>query len=459
MNSKKVIREKAIPWDGLARAAVVSTDLANLLKVLEPLSAAARRDTVLKQVDLYATSVLGLLGKAELRDDVLKSVLVLVNDLVTDPAAEPFLQALLRLAEIDASLPYAPFLQYLGHAEQVIRSVSLHNLVVVLAAAARRGAAVDKETAIPALDCSLAFVESSDANLQLIGTQLLQELLVVREFRQLYEEHNLVSNFSGLHALVELQARLPNLANLQLVYNALLAVWLVSFSGSINRTLLHNFPGLVGHLLAIAKELIKLKVVRVAVAVLRNFVAVSAAPSDQFTAVKLVLFHDGLTTLQTVQTRKFAASSADEELHSDLEYLCETLNTVVATKLSSFDEYMVQLENPHLLSWLSPTHKLEDFWAKNSARFKANGFALVKRMMALLQDSSLDVEVTGKVILLSDLQQLIAHLGLEVVHFVNDRGEYKLAIMDFLESSDNELKFQALRTIQLLVGQARSGDA
>lgn len=455
-DSRKLIREKIIPWEGLARAGIISNDLADLIKVLETQNADSKRETVLNSVELYTKTILSLLNKLDVnsRDDVLKSVLVLINDLLVDPEAPQFLELLVSLSDLDSSLPFSPFVKHLDNNDTLIQSLSAYNLVILLS---RIGSA-DKEVVIKVFDVlsSKLFIGNvQDTNLQSIGVQLLQELVINKLFRAIYQEHNLVSNFKSLAALVETQAKLPNSANLQLVYNALVTTWVLSFNSAINKVVVHHYPQLVGNLLAISKELIKLKVVRVAVSTLKNFVSVTTSNAEQFSVVKLVLFHDGLNVVSTIQTRKFASNGSDEELSNDLAYLSDTLNDVVARKLSSMDEYLVELENPNLLSWSSPTHKSSEFWQNNAHKFKDGNYALIKKIMTVLSNDS---AVIGKVILLSDLQFLIKNLGLDLIGFINSEkhGQYKLLIMNFLENSDgnNELKYEALRTIQYLVGHA-----
>lgn len=462
-DSKKLIREKIIPWEGLARAGVISNDQADLIKVLETQNAESKRKTVLSSQEMYAKTILNLLSKLDVnaRDDVLKSVLVLINDLLVDPQAELFVEALLDLSKIDPSLPFVPFIKHLDNNDLFIQTLSLYNVTVLLSEAAKSSTDVDNEILIKLFDLltSKTFIgNTQDANLQSIGVQLLQEFVINKKYRAVFQEHNLVSNFKSIADLIETLARQPNLANLQLLYNALMTTWILSFNASINKVLVHNYPHLVGNLLAISKDAMKLKVVRVAVSTLKNFVAVTVSLGEQFSVLKLVLFHDGLNTIRTIQTRKFASNGSDEELSSDLTYLNDTLNEVVKSKLTSLDEYLVELENPNLLSFSSPTHKSSEFWQQNAGKFKDNNYAMVKKMLAVLSSEDESLTTVSKVILLNDLQFLIKNLGSDLITFVSTEkdGQYKLLIMNFLEHNhgDNELKYEALKTIQYLVGHA-----
>ncbi|KAM9935647.1 hypothetical protein OXX80_004782 [Metschnikowia pulcherrima] len=461
-DSKKLIREKIVPWEGLARAGVISADQANLVKVLETQNGDSKRATVLASAKMYASTLLSLLSKLEVdaRDDVLKCVLVLINDLIVDAKAAPFTQQLLELSTVDSNLPYSPFLKHLDNADLLIQSLALYNATVLLSQAAQEGKSVETETLIKVFGvlCSNRFIgNAQDANLQSLGVQFLQELAIHKPYRAVFRDHDLVANFASISALLDTSAKQPNSVNLQLLYNALLTVWVLSFSAPLNKVLVHNYPNLAGSLLTIAKEGIKLKVVRVAVSAVRNFVSFSVSAHEHFSVVKLLLFHDGLNVVRTIQTRKFASESSDAELAADLAYLNTELSDVVSNKLTSLDEYLVELENPNLLSWASPTHKSEDFWHKNAGKFKDNSFALVKKMLTILASEDMS-KGPSRVILLNDLQFLIRNLGSDLVNFLNNEkgGQYKLLVMSLLENSDgdNELKYEALRTIQYLVGHA-----
>lgn len=462
-DSKKLIRQKIIPWEGLARAGIISNDQADLIKVLETQNAESKRQTILGSQELYTKTILNLLNKLDVnsRDDVLKSVLVLINDLLVDLEAALFSDSLLLLSKIDSSLPYSPFLKHLDNNDSLIKTLSFYNVTILVSQAAKSDIAVDKEIVIKLFDLvtSEAFIGNTlDSNLQSIGVQFLQELVVNKQFRVIFQGHNLVSNFSSVNNLIEKLAKQPNVTNLQLLYNALITTWILSFNSSINKLLVHNYPQLIGNLLIISKDGIKLKVVRVAVSTLKNFVSVTTSNAEKLSVVKLVLFQDGLNIVKTIQTRKFASNGSDEELSNDLEYLSDTLNEVVTSKLTSLDEYLVELENPNLLSWSSPTHKSSEFWLENSHKFKDNNYALVKKILAILSSEDSSLSGVSKVILLSDLQFLIQNLGSDLISFINSEkhGQFKLLIMNFLENNDgnNELKYEALRTIQYLVGHA-----
>lgn len=460
-DTKNIVRERIIPWEGLFRAGVISEDDTNHIKILEKQSPENKVKTVLSQLPLYSNTLLNLLNKLDVngRDDVLKNILVLLNDLLLDLPNQEFIDSLLAMSKVDGSLPYDPFLKHLDNDDNYIKALCLHNLTVLLSKAAKQQGSenkIDNEVLIKVFDVvsSASFIGSNESSYQTIGIQILQELVISREFRKIYQKHNLVSNYKTIDHLISNLAKYPNSSSLQLSYNLLLTTWILSFNADINHSLIHNYPDLIGSLLTIAKDSIKLKNTRVSVSILKNFVSVSSE-NNRFRIIKIILFDDGLSTMKTLQERKFASNKSDDELANDLQYLVDTLSEVVAEKLSSLDEYLTQLDNPNLISWSSPVHKSSEFWLENSRKFKDSSFKLVKRIFEILD---LDIRVLAKVILLNDVQALIKNLGQDLIKFINEEngGAYKMRIMMLLDNNggDNELKYEALKTIQLLVGHS-----
>ena len=114
----------------MARSGVVSEDDANHIKLLEKQSIENRNNTVKAQLDLYSKCLLNVLNRVDSKDDVLKNILALINDLLLD--VPEFLDAVLKLSEVDKSLPYIPFINHLDNKDNLIKSLSLYNLEILL---------------------------------------------------------------------------------------------------------------------------------------------------------------------------------------------------------------------------------------------------------------------------------------------------------------------------------------
>lgn len=446
---KKSIRERIIPWEGLARSGTISEDDASNIKLLEKSQGDQRAQVVTSQLDGYVHTLLDVLTKvADLgKTDVQKNVLTIINDLLL--SSPDFLNAMVKSKD-----PYTLFVKVLkGTNDPAVDVLALYDLTILLSKAAKSGTSEpSKDVLVTVFDRLSQFIGSKDANYQSIAVQLLQDLVIVKSYKQVYAENHMVQNYKPLDDLITQLAK--QAVGLQLLYNVLVTTWILSFSAAINKVLVRNYPDLIGLLLQIAKDLIKLKIVRISVAILRNFVEIADSADSQFKIIKLLMFNDAVLTLKVLRERKFAANSSDEELANDLSYLTEKLDEIVQTKLTSLDEYLTELENPNLLSWALPTHKSQEFWMENAGKFKDNNYKLVNRVFDLLADPK--VLTSGKVILLNDIQFLIKNLGSDLITYINTKngGRDKLLVMNLLENNngDNELKYQALKTIQMLVG-------
>lgn len=445
-DQKKLIRERIIPWEGLARSNVISEDESNYIKILEKQSDDNKTNTVTLQLSLYSNTLIHLLNKLDVnsRGEVIKNILVLINDLLLKLPA--FVSEVNSLNTIDSNLPFDPFLKHLDNSEVVIRTLAIYNLVLLV----EKLDNVPQSVLIKIYLSLLGFIDSSDANVQFISVQLLLQLLVNKNYKSLFINQVLFDLIDSLVA--KLNTELSNSSNLQLLYNTLLNVWILSFNNKFNKKVLHNYPNLIGYLLNIAKNAIKLKIVRLCVSTLKNFISVGDNSLETFKIIKIILFSDGLNTIRNLKERNFSSNGSDEELATDLNFLYDTLIDIVENKLTSFDEYLTELETPNLINGNSPTHKSQDFWRENADKFKDNNYKLVTRMFEILTQ---DFDNNSKIILLGDLQNLIGNLGQSLIDFINDNKDYKLLIMGLLDNnSDNELKYQALKTIQLLVGHS-----
>ena len=59
------------------------------------------------------------MNRVDSKDDVLKNILALINDLLLD--VPEFLDAVLKLSEVDKSLPYIPFINHLDNKDNLIK--------------------------------------------------------------------------------------------------------------------------------------------------------------------------------------------------------------------------------------------------------------------------------------------------------------------------------------------------
>lgn len=390
---------------------------------------------------------MNLLNKLDInsRDDVIKHLLVLINDLIIN--LPEFSTQLNGLHDTDSFLPFEPFLKHLDNNDVIIKNLSLYNVVLLINEFSKKDQ-LDKQIIVKIYQKILSLIDSNDTNLKFLNIQILNKLIVNKTFKTIFIEN---IEFDKINHLIEtFNNELINSNNLQLMYNTLLTIWILSFNGKFNKKIIVKYPQLIGNLLIISKNSIKLKIIRLSISILKNFISIFDYESDSFKFIKIILFNDGLNIISNLKSRKFSSNGSDEELTNDLNDVNDKLIDVVENKLTSFDEYLTELENPKLLNWNSPTHKSKEFWSENAANFKKDGFKLVLKMFDILSGDSSNL---GKIIILNDLQFLINSLGDDLVSFIKENKKFKLQIMELLDnSSDNELKYQSLKTIQLIVG-------
>jgi len=252
-----------------------------------------------------------------------------------------------------------------------------------------------------------------------IAVSTLQVLVRKDEYRLSFFKAN------GLPQLVTILH--TQMANLQLLYETAYVVWLMSYNKDIAENLVDT--GLIKAVVGIIKAITKEKIVRLAVASLRNLVDIETNNEDMLDA--------GLIRMLAILGNK---KWADEDIIDDLKTLNEALakNIVV---LSSFDMYKKELLTGNL-EW-SPVHKSEKFWRENVTRFEENDYQILVLLQKILQNSNTSITLS-----------VAAYDVGEFVRF-HTRGKLiiqqlgiKLDLMKLMTNEDPEVKKQALFAVQ-----------
>ncbi|GME85258.1 unnamed protein product [Ambrosiozyma monospora] len=402
-------------------------------KIEDQTSLTDRAQVVLDDGPAYATKLISILSKAGHKDIVRFALVSLIDASVFTGSELP--GYVLSTSQIDSSLPYLPLSKLLGSDDEVIRYLSAYILTILLTN--------DKDShknydalLLSLFDLlSVDLLSNSEVSVQYIGIQLLKELLTIKEYRTLYWEYeakyfpNLLKVFKDFKG------------ELQMKYQTILAVWLLTFSKKSITDINNKYPELIGALYKVAKDAVKEKIVRLAIGALVNLLNID---SNKELVVKQYLLCNGLETTKQLIDRKWA----DEELKSDLNILLETLNEAVSI-LTTFDEYENELKTKKLV-W-SPPHKSDEFWYENLDRFKENNWKLLKELVSLLDLPVIDQEQSyqNEAIVCFDVSQLIK-VAPESAKALNKIGG-KARIMSLMTSPNSNVKFEALRTTQQLV--------
>lgn len=283
-------------------------------------------------------------------------------------------------------------------------------------------------------------IDSTDYQLKFIGLQLLKELLSVKPFKMSYIKNE---SFEPRYTAVLNILKNDNRIDLQMRYLTIYYLWILTFERKPVNVLLNTpkHATIIPTLFKIANDAVKEKIVRLSIAVLINILnsATNITP-----VIKKYLLLNGLNIVKNLIQRKWS----DQDLKGDLDLLFETLNNSIKS-LTTFDEYENEIDSK-ILHW-SPCHKNQEFWFDNIEKFKENNWKLVRSLINLFTLDSVDEKqlFLNQAVVCYDLAMIIK-LAPEVSKVLSDIGA-KTKIMTLMNSPDSNVKFEALRTTQLLV--------
>jgi len=175
----------------------------------------------------------------------------------------------------------------------------------------------------------------------------------------------------GLKPLIKISLY-DELLNFQRLYESGYCLWLLSFNTEAKEQMID--PKLIHNLCHVAKRIQKEKVVRVAIATLRNLIGVGKNN-------ELMISYGLHKTVQMLLAKKWG----DEDIESDLTELEKALAEGV-DMLSSWSRYFNEVLS-RKLEW-SPSHKSDRFWTENFLRFEENNFQALLILQEILQKST-----------------------------------------------------------------------
>ena len=105
------------------------------------------------------------------------------------------------------------------------------------------------------------------------------------------------------------------------------------------------------------------------------------------------------------------------------------------------------------LIW-SPCHKNLNFWIDNLSKFKENNFKILKKLLLLIESDTLsnDDKFQNQSIVCYDISMLIKTDN-SMLDKILQLG-FKNKIMALMNSPNANVKFEALKTLQLLVSMS-----
>ncbi|KAG0680256.1 H(+)-transporting V1 sector ATPase subunit H [Pichia californica] len=462
------IRTRSISWTSFVKAGCLSNENMSVLKSItsvndqeDPLS---RVDVLIKDIPTYSKvlfdSILELSNNNTKNLDLTKILLVILYDGLTYINSELFESTITdEFFKISKGNPYPPFIEILNSTTSnsnnddennqdnfIISILTAHILTSLLTT-------VPAQQPASSLDLvSLLFkyiqinlITSNKLQYRFLGIQLLKELLSIKSFRNIY-----ISHTEYLDSLINIM--LDKNIELQMRYLSIYCLWTLTFDSKTSQLLTTNakYSEIIPSMFKFANDAVKEKVVRLSISILINFLNTSINSTNKNEIIKKFLLTNGLTIIKNLIERKWS----DDELKEDLNSLYELLNDSIKS-LTNFDEYENEIKTKHLL-W-SPCHKNTEFWYDNIDKFKENNWKLLKSLVSLLSDSSIgDSNLTqlyiNQSIICYDLSMIIK-VAPEVIKIINTMGT-KTQIMTLMNSPNSNVKYEALRTTQLLVANS-----
>ncbi|GMM37893.1 H(+)-transporting V1 sector ATPase subunit H [Saccharomycopsis crataegensis] len=449
-DSRNAIRQRVIPWFALIKSGLLTNDEANRLEFLGRVTTEKDFGKIIPEIDLYTTTAFSLLSKIT-RDDIIKYLLNLILDLMTN--LKEFQESLLSLNDVDTSLPYQTFLNHLNSNDEDIKLLVINNLAVLYLLKPIT-TNENKDGLLKLFDVLFSeLINSSNLNLQNISVQVLSELLTIKNHRNIFW----LKNNKFIPPLINLLKNKKS--SLQVQYLTLLSLWLLSFNDKISTELPMNYNNLIKILVNISKDSIKEKIVRLSISILVNFINGNGYEQERIKVIKILLLNDSLSIIKNLNDRKWA----DQELIEDLAKMLEILNENYE-KLTSFDEYLLELDSG-VMTW-SPPHRSKEFWSNYASKFKDQNYKLFKQLIALLnkiitentnnknltndQEKNLNKILS---VICNDICQIITYVP-EALAVLSKLDDSKAKIMELMTSKDVNLRYEALKTTQVLVAHA-----
>ncbi|CAI5459522.1 unnamed protein product [Closterium sp. Yama58-4] len=238
----------------------------------------------------------------------------------------------------------------------------------------------------------------------------------------------------GVRLLLPYIAPVAGQNQMQLLYEAVLCLWLLSFHEPSLEAI--RQARVLPRLIDVAKSSAKEKIVRVAVLTLSNLMTRGHLGASM---VEL-----GLP--KVVQSLKLHAWH-DEDLKEALEALDVGLRHNLRV-MSSFDKYRQEVLSGSL-DW-TPMHKDAAFWRENVMHFEDNDFQVLRALVALLDTSH---EPRTLAVACHDLGQFITYhpAGRGVAHDMKGKER----VLRLLDNADPEVRKQALLAVQKLLLSAK----
>ncbi|KAF7721503.1 H(+)-transporting V1 sector ATPase subunit H [Apophysomyces ossiformis] len=439
------IKQKPILWEGYERANLLTHEQVELIKAIDKKLPEKVQEIVKEKGQTYASLVLHLLQSLS-RLDTVEYVCVLADDILSGHDAHAaFFHA---TAQQNPNLPFGPFLRVL-HQDDEFASLQASKIMTVLACSAPNPSSVN----LSELFNWIAQQLTNSQRIEIIDIiiQELESLLRIGQYRlPIWNTRNIVQEYisqpwsllvsrqsTNPSPIASLVNRLDKSATPQMQYQIIFCLWLLTFEPTVAAKINKQYD-IIPLLIDVAKGAVKEKVIRVAIATLKNLV--EKAPSENLAAMlvgKLLPFTENLST------RKWS----DEDILEDIDYLKEKLQDNFQS-LTTFEQYASELETGKL-EW-TPPHKSDLFWKENASKLDGDNYRLLRSLGRILSSSTNTLVLS---VAANDVGQYVKYSSKAGKRVLQEIG-IKQRIMELMTHEDQDVRYQALTAVQKYMHQA-----
>jgi len=448
LDAKEVLQQE-IPWQTYMTAKLINPQELELIKRFDK-QLPEVQDSLLDQAGPAYFEAFMTVLRATTKEGVVRYVLALLDDVVTrDPSRAALCHPHREAFSDRGQPPYTVFLRHLNRTDWFTQEKACRMLTALIAHRPdkERSPLTTGEKFVPAVE-SGSFVETGETAvvqfLEWLTSQLrrptsqlksvptavhaLASVLRERGTRLLFHREGGVALLAPLLRL----AAQGQVTNIQLTYEAVLCVWLLSYLPECQKAI--QDCGIPRSLVGIVGLNIKEKVTRVALFALRNILA--SEKVDISTEVVDSKF------LRLVQIRMLQ-SWGDEDILPTLEWLDEKIRSSIEI-LSSYEKYKKEILSGRL-EW-GPMHTEDQFWKQNVEKFEEKDFNILRVLLRLLEISR---EVKTLAVGCHDLGQFVSYHPHGRFIVGDLRG--KEIVMELMRHSDPEVQKNALLCVQKIM--------
>ncbi|KAJ7534492.1 hypothetical protein O6H91_13G096900 [Diphasiastrum complanatum] len=376
--TREQVLKRDIPWETYLTAKLITGTGLQLLRRYDHKPENVQTTLLNEDGAAYIRVFVSILRDIT-KEETVEYVLALVDELLS---IDPKRARLFHDKSIQSEDVYQPFLRLLSKKNWFIQEKSCKILTLVISTRPRNGEIIGTSNGtLKSPASSSSFEDVLQKFVDWLCSQLRQPShpgrgipTAVSSLATLLRDFKVRTMFvraDGVKLLAPLISPATSQQYIQLLYEAILCMWLLSFYDAAVDAIAATRA--VPRLVEVAKSSIKEKVVRVTILTLKNLLPKGSLASDM---VEL-----GLP--KVVQSLKLQAWS-DEDLTQALDALEISLNDNIKL-LSSFEKYKQELLSGNL-DW-TPVHRDGTFWRENIQKFEENNFQVLRILVTILDNS------------------------------------------------------------------------